>query len=47
MRSRKSCKIKLRIYRFTKKFSLYKSGMKPFVRTADSDWHQNGENVSY
>lgn len=47
MRSRRNCKIRLRIYKFSKRFSLYRQGMRPYVRTADSEWKQDGEKVIY
>ena len=42
VRSRKPGKFKFRIYKYSKRFSLYKQGMKPFVRTADTEWRQQG-----
>jgi hypothetical protein len=47
MKVRRKIKVKLRIYRFTKKFSLYKIGMKPFIRTIDTEWKQDGDKVKY
>lgn len=47
MKIRRDCKIKLRIYKFSKKFSLYKCGMKPFVKKSKSDWKQDGLNINY
>lgn len=47
MRVRRDCKIKLRIYKFSKKFSLYKFGMKPFVKKSKMDWKQDGLNIIY
>lgn len=47
MKARKSCKLRLRIYKFSKKISLYKLGMKPFVRTKEENWRQDGEKVKY
>ena len=46
-KSRRACKVKFRVLRFSKRFSLYRVGMKPYVRTWDSEWCQSGENVKY
>lgn len=46
-RARKTCRIRLRVYKFSKRYSLYREGMRPFVRTADSEWRQEGEKVRY
>jgi hypothetical protein len=40
--TKKAIKLKFRIYKFTKKHSLYNSGMKPFVRTHSTEWSQEG-----
>lgn len=42
LKVRKNCKLRLRIYKFSKRFSLYRLGMKPFIRTAQTDWQQGG-----
>lgn len=47
MRSKKTLRLKLRIYRFSKQHSLYRHGMKPFVKTPESPWKQMGERVRY
>ena len=41
--------VKLNIYRFKKKFSLFQRGMKPYVRSRKSgqDWKPGGFNVAY
>ena len=33
VKSRKAGKFKFRVYKYSKRFSLYKHGMKPFVRS--------------
>ena len=47
--NKKAGKYKFRIYKFSKFYSLYKEGMKPFVRNASEgpEWRQGGENVKY
>ena len=41
--------IKLNIYRFKKKFSLFQRGMKPYVRSlkAKENWKPGGTKISY
>ena len=47
MKVRKKCRLRLRIYKFSKRFSLYRMGMRPFVKTREGEWHQDGEKVRY
>jgi len=35
--NRKPIKVKFRIYKFTKSYSLYRMGMKPYIRTSIND----------
>lgn len=35
-----------RIYKFTKRYSLYSKGMKPYIK-AEGEWAQGGDNVAY
>lgn len=49
--NRKQIKIKFRVYKFTKSYSLYRLGMKPYIRTVINevlmDWQQGGDKVRY
>lgn len=47
--NRKAGRYKFRIYKFSKRYSLYKEGMKPFccINNLNNEWHQAGENVQY
>ena len=48
--NKKAGRYKFRIYKFSKYYSLYKDGMKPFIRVMTSDsvqWRQAGENIKY
>ena len=42
--NKKPIKAKIRIYKFRKVYSLYRHGMKPFVRKPlkSNEWHQEG-----
>lgn len=39
-------RVRLRIYSFTKHYSLYRRGMKPYIKM-DKEWVQTGEDVTY
>ncbi len=47
--NKKAGKFKFRVYKYSKYYSLYKEGMRPFVRAMgeDENWVQAGENVKY
>ena len=45
--SRKVERYKFRIYKFSKYYSLYRDGMKPYICEDQLDWRQDGENVKY
>jgi hypothetical protein len=40
-------KAHIRIYKFNKKYLLYREGMKPYIKTEGEEWKQRGDNVSY
>lgn len=39
--------VTFRIYKFTKKYSLYRCGMKPYIKQKEGEWKQGGEKVKY
>lgn len=46
--NRKPGKYKFRICKYSKFYSLYREGMKPFIRTnTEPEWKQGGDNVKY
>lgn len=47
--NRKAMKVKFRIYKFSKYYSLYRLGMKPFIRNwkQSSAWKQGGDKIIY
>lgn len=47
--NKKAGKFKFRVYKYSKYYSLYKEGMRPFVRVIgeDESWVQAGESVKY
>jgi hypothetical protein len=38
----RAMKAHFRIYKFTKKYSLYRYGMKPYIKTENEEWEQKG-----
>lgn len=42
----RSMRVRLRVYSFSKHYSLYRSGMKPYIKTG-GEWTQSGEDVTY
>lgn len=49
VKNSKKLKVRLNIYRFRKRYSLYQRGMRPYVRSRrdGGDWRPAGENVKY
>ena len=57
IKTRKPIKLKLRVYKFTKYYSLYRIGMRPYIRVTregqkgaadpNSDWIQGGSKIKY
>ena len=47
VKCRRSMRLRLRIFKFSKRFSLYRLGMKPYVKTWESEWKQDGEKIRY
>ena len=39
--------VTFRIYKFSKKYSLYRHGMKPYIKQIGMSWLQKGDNISY
>jgi hypothetical protein len=39
-------RVRLRVYSFSKHYSLYRRGMKPYIKI-DKEWAQAGEDVTY
>ena len=40
-------KVRLRVYKFSKSYSLYRIGMRPYVRVGGEEFQQAGDKVKY